>query len=290
MGSNNINFFELDQFQSIRCILEKINEFPVLADVIKICSVSEDVTILTAATDTVNYHFEIFFAIGAVNSLFQELYRRHEDFSTQKTIDKAFIESLLDLSIRIPGSRRKTSKLQATLILIEQGSQVAAFSPISDHMAEGLESTESAFADEIEQVLSSGNVMGDQVFDQIFKRITQQLRFSWARTAEQPAVNLVELLNRLRKFGTAAFERLCCEWVDEILLSSHRPALSAVMPPFVCIGTITLKVILERTVYLLINAENSSHAFALALEALELITLPALDIPPLTNHVSDILK
>lgn len=274
------------QFRSVRNVLEGFEDFSILADIIKICCSSEDIKVLTAATDTVNHHIDTFMAIGAVDDLFQRLYRRYEETCHQKAFDWSFAVSLVDLGAHLPRSAGEVRTVRRALLHHEQVSCATASSPISDHMAEALQSAESAFADEVDQLLSSGTSMDKQTLKQIFGTITKRLETSWADPEQCPLMNFAEILLRLRKFGTDTFEELVRDWLDNLLPFTPRPNLSRILPPFICMAAITLKTVLDRMVIHLTSTAAKSHIAALGLDGLELLMISDLDLPPFATNVS----
>lgn len=275
-----------EQFRSVRIVLEDFEEFSILADIIKICSSSEDVKVLTAATDTVNHHIDIFMAIGAVDDLFQSFYRRYEETCSQKSFEWPFVESLIDLGIHLPRSAGEVRTLRRALLHHEQLSCAAACSPISDHMAEALQSAESAIADEVEQVLSSGTSMDIQTLKHMFGTITKRLETSWADPQQCPLINFAEILVRLRNFGADTFEVLVRDWLENLLPFTRRPTLSRILPPFICTAAITLKTVLERLVIHLKSNVAASNVAALGLDGLELLMIDDIDLPHFATNVS----
>ena len=285
-GDSSLTAINCEQFRSLRTVLEDFEDFSILADVIKICCCSEDVKVLTAATDTVNHHVEIFMAIGAVDDLFQSLYRRYEETRSHKALEWPFVESLADLGIHLTRSAGEVRNLRRALLHHEQLAGAAASSPISDHMAEALQSAELAFADQVEQVLSSGTSMDKKTLKQMFGTITNRLRTSWADPNQCPSINFAEILLRLRNFGADTFEELVRDWLDDLLLFPCRPKLSRILPPFICSAAITLKTVLDRMVIHLTSTTATSHVAALGLDGLELLMITDLDLPPFATNVS----
>lgn len=285
-GDSSLVAISCEQFRSVRIVLEDLEDFSILADIIKICSSSEDIKVLTAATDTVNHHVDIFMAIGAVDDLFQSLYRRYEETCSQKAFEWSFVESLVDLGTHLPRLAGEVRNLRRALLHHEQLSCAAACSPISDHMAEALQSAESAFADEVDQVLSSGTSMDKKTLKQIFGTITKRLESSWADPEQSPLINFAEILLRLRNFGAATFEELVRDWLDDLLPFTRRPNLSRILPPFICTTAITLKTVLDRMVIHLTSTVATGHVAALGLDGLELLMITNLDLPPFATNVS----
>lgn len=285
-GDSPVTAINCEQFRSIRSVLENFEDFSILADIIKICCRSEDINVLTAATDTANHHVDIFMAIGAVDDLFQSLYRRYEETCSQKEFEWPFVESLVDLGSHLPRSAGEVRNLRRALLHHEKVSCAAACSPISDHMAEALQSAESTFADEVEQVLSSGTSMDKKTLRQMFGTITKRLETSWADPEQHPSINFAEILLRLRSFGAETFEELVRDWLDDLLPFTRRPTLSRILPPFICTAAITLKTVLDRMVIHLTSTAATSHVAALGLDGLELLMITDLDLPPFATNVS----
>lgn len=279
----------LEQFRTIRNILETFEDFPILADVVKIFSDSNDVVVLAAATDTVNHHFEVFSAIGAIHDLFESLHQQHENICGQKASEKPFVESLVDLGHRLRRSVREVHKLWGELVLCKQKHPAAACSPISDSMADSLQPAEPCFVDEVEQVLVSGTIMEKHTLIKIFETIAQRIRMSWQGTVvDNPLIDFPELFIRLRAFDSDMFQSLVQDWLDGLLLLKDRPSLLKILPPFICANTISLTTVLERTTYFLDTIGHESNVTALCIEALELIAMKELDLPSFTTYVSTI--
>ena len=274
-----------EQFGNIRSILENLDEYPILADVIKICTNTVDITVLTAASNTVNYHFEIFSAIGAASDLFQALYNRYEDSYSQTVKQKLLTESLIDLDCRLSHSSRGRSHLRPKLLIYEQNAIPAACSPISDYMSEPLHPSESAFIDAVEQSFTSGTLMEDQVLEQVFKKTTTRLQQSWNASEDKSVNNLTDLLLRLRNYGVSLFEKLLSQWLDEFFASRPRPRLRDVMPSFICAGVTRLSTLLERIMTAYDAVADEERVAGLAIEAFELLTISAAELEPLVTSV-----
>ncbi len=273
-----------EQFNSIRGILESLDEYPILADVIKMCSNSVDIAVLTAASDTVNYHFEIFSAIGAVNDLFKALYDRYEASYSQAVKDRVLTESLIDLDYRLSYSRKEGNHLHSKLLIHEQISILAA-SPVSDFTSEPLHPSESAFVDEVEKLFTSGTLMENQTLEQVFKKIICRIQHSWYGSVDNPMNNLTDLLTRLRNYGVSLFEKLFCHWLDELIGSTTRPRLQDVLPPFVSAGVVMLYTVLERIMTAYDAGGGEEHMAHLAIEAFELLTMTDAELQPILIHV-----
>ena len=273
------NKITMEQYHQLRLILEEIEDFAILADVLKIVSNSTDDLVLTSITDTINNHFDTLAAVGAVDDLFQILWQQYQDIHNRKRVERCFVESLTDLGARLPKAEQEFRSLRKDLLLYEQTLSAVACSPISDHMAEALESAESTFADEIDQLLASGTSMDKQVLSQVFQTIIKRLEFSWHGPI-QPSINFAKLLVRLRSFGAKTFDLLVADWLGDMLSSTSRPSLSAVLPPLICSKSITLDLVLSRAVAVLQDTGHPCKYVQVALDVLDLLTLPDSEYPP----------
>ena len=269
----------LEQCQEVRSILEDMEDFAILADVLKIVSDSTDDLVLTALADTTNRHFDTLAAVGAVDDLFQTLWRQYQIVQSRKRVEKSFVESLIDLGERLPQALQTVRFLRKDLSQYEQTTSVAVCSPISDHMAEALLSAESTFADEIDQLLASGTSMDKQVLSQVFQTIIKRLELSW-HGPMQSSVSFAELLVRLRSFGPKTFDLLITDWLQDMLCSASRPSLSIVLPPLVCTKSVTLDLVLAQTSTLLQSTRPSDRIVQVAVEVLDVLTLSELENPP----------
>ncbi len=274
----------LEQFQNVRAILESFEDFPVLADIINVCSRGANVQVLTAATDTVNHHIDVFMAIGAASGLFNCLHQKYVDDICQKMVEPCFVDSLIDLGSHIPGSAEDVRKLRKALLYHERIISAAACSPVSDHMADNLQSAAPAFLDEMEQVLSSGTSMDKQTFTKLFRAITKRIELSWTDPVESTMIQLADVLLRLRNYGAQRFTKSVHSWLNDLLLLAHRPNLSRILLPFICSAAITLEAVLEKLATLLSDAAGSNHTFGL--DGLELLIITSLDLPPFSRNVS----
>lgn len=273
----------LEQFQSVRKILVSFEDFPVLADIISVCCKNSDVKVLTAASDIINHHIDVFMAIGATNGLFKSLYQRYEEYVSQKIFEPLFVESLIDLGGHLPGSSEEVKRLHKALLYHERVLSAAACSPVSEHMAETLHFGAPAFLEEVEQVLSSGTSMDKQTFKRLFEAITKQMEASWDDPMQLHMFKFAEVLLRLRNYGANRFTESLHYWLDGLLPLTQRPTLLTVLLPFICSAAIKLEVILEKLVSLLAASASGNGC---GLDGLELLIITDLDIPPFSRYAS----
>ena len=262
----------LDQFKIIRRILENLEDFAVLADVLKMTTESQDTSILTFACDTVNFHISIFAAIGALHDLFSSLVQQHKDISESTQRDQQLVESLIDLGKRIPTAAEEVRHLKARMQIYRQRAAAVACSPISDHMTEALQSAEHNFFDELDQVLVSGTSMDKQHLTQLFGKIVKRWEHSHGES-DLPEFLLPELLARLRPFDPSTFEILMVTWFSGVLRSSMPHEIPKILPSFIFSGCIMLDKVLNTAQNALSDTTIADRHTRIAMDILELLDI-----------------
>ena len=261
----------LDQFLALRCIFEDLEDYSMLADVLDILLNCDNVYILRAIIDTINYHFKVFAAIGAASGLFRSSILRLEELHFQKSLGKPLIVSLIDLGSRLPGTGGDVRRLRRTLLLHQPGSLMAACSPVSDHVADALQCADLTLADELEQLLSSGTSMDKHTLSRLFDIIMQRLEKAWYDTSlSEPTVDLYDLLPRLRSFDVDAFDKLIDAWLGRLLARDGRPELFTIIFPLVCTKSLTLSTVVENAISFVEGHRNDLSAARIAQESLSL--------------------
>lgn len=261
--------------------LEHLEDYTILADVLNIVSGCGDARVLNVAVDTINRYVDVFAAIGAADDLFEGFCQRREGIHAQMPVMKSLIVSLIDLGDNLPKQAALVRQLRKVVRSYERRCAIVACSPVSDHMAEALASTESNFADELEQVLASGSSMDRQILSRLFETVTS--RIGQPGNDSLPSVNLSELLSRLRSFDTRAFDQLMHGWLDKLLQSTIRPRLLDIVPTLVSSGCTTLRAVVEHASSLLEGPGKILKEGKLATDTLELLSSPAL-LDGLSTH------
>ena len=265
-----VTLITLEQFLAIRGVFEDLGDFAVLADFLKLLSIEVHGSTLTAVADTINYYFDVFNAIGAAADLFRSLCYQHEDVSSHGLTEKCFLESLIDLGCRLPDAAQVVQRLRKELSAYAPKPSAAACSPISDTMVEAVQSSEPAFADDMDQMLASGTSMDDPMLSRVFATITAHL----GKSLQEPDCSITrmsQLLTRLRGFGPKIFDELLLKWLQSWLQLDSRPKLSLVLPPLICSKIVSLKTVLATITQSLRDGGNGNSDFGLALDTMELI-------------------
>ena len=249
--------------------LEYLEDFTILADVLNIVSNCEDARVLNVAVDTINRYVDVFAAIGAAEDLFESFCQRREEIHAQMPVMKSLIVSLIDLGENLPDQASLVRRLRKVVLSYERKCAIAACSPVSDHMAEALQSTELNFADELEQVLASGSSMDRQILSRLFETVMSRIGLPGDESLS--SVNLPELLTRLRSFDTKAFDQLMHGWLDKLLQSTTRPRLLDILPTLVSSGCTNLRAVVEQASFLLEGPGKVPQQGKLATDTLELL-------------------
>jgi mediator of RNA polymerase II transcription subunit 12 len=226
-------------FDKVRFYLEWIEDYSMLADVLKICVSSNDAEVLASCADTINLHIDTLAAIGAVQSLFEILSTRLRILANgQDSLPRTLLASLADLASRIPSQRVAAQQWSQELALYDRRTAADACSPVSDHIAI-TQTSEVDFFDEMEKILASGNSMDQPTLGRLFERISHHLESTWEKsTLEQKNCGL--LLTRLRPFDAEHFDILILAWLKKFLALPGRPSMMAALGPLVSFGCLSL--------------------------------------------------
>ena len=267
---NTTDIMSLVQFLRIRQVLEDIGDFNIFADVLDLVSNKLSGSVLTAITDTINSYIDIFNAIGAADNLFEKLFSNTEVNSGQN-IEKASLESLLDLGCRLHKTDEDVQKLRRKLSAYTPKLPVVACSPISDTMVEAVQSTEPTFADEMDQMLASGTSMDKQTLTRVFETLIGHLEKS-VNESGHLIVRFSYLLATLRGFGSKTFDVLLNDWLHAWLQRITLGNLSTSLEPLICSNAVTLENVLQAIIQLMDLRTDKDYRANLALHALDLMS------------------
>ncbi|CAD6589132.1 MAG: RNA polymerase II mediator complex subunit [Alectoria sarmentosa] len=260
----------LEQFHTIRRILEDFEDFAILADVLYILSDEVLGSILTAVTDTVNHYFDVINAIGAADDIFRRLYHQVEKSHGPEFIERAFLESLIDLACRLPNTAQEIQRLRNDTLAFVPRLSAVAFSPISDNMVEAVQPTEPTFPDDMDQMLASGTSMDKQTLTRVFCTIIGHLETLFEESS-QLRTQFSQLLSRLRRFGPKTFDALLKDWLQRWLPSDFQAKPGIVLSPMICSKVVSLKVVLDTTARLLSLEGHRNYRATLALKMLDMV-------------------
>lgn len=243
---SNTSAITLTDFNQVRYYLELVEDYSMLADILKLTASSTDPEVLASCVDTVNLHVEPLAAIGALNNLFEILVTRMRVIAEdQECSPRTFLASLSDLANRIPTHKVLAQQLSQELVLSDRKTAADACSPVSDHVAI-TQASKVDFVDEIEKILVSGNSMDQATLDRLFQRVSVQLELSRAKSFQQQKQCGI-LLTRLRPFNPQHFDNLISAWVTRLLQMEERPSMMAVLGPLVAFGCLSFSTIATST-------------------------------------------
>jgi mediator of RNA polymerase II transcription subunit 12, fungi type len=262
----------LNEFNVVRGVLEDIGDLTILADILKIIIPSDDLQVLASVTDTLNFHVEEFGAIGALNDLFHKLLARFRSMADEND-STVLLAALANLAGRLPGTESVAQQLSQELLRINRKTAADACSPVSEHMAEVLQSSESEFSDEVEKVLASGTYMETSTLKRLFQVIMSRIEASWAKSSVQQR-NCTSLLSRLRNFDMKQFDALMKAWLWKFLQYPKRPEMAHVLGPLISADCLDIgDIIMSSEAALELSSEqrNPSIASKIAFETLALL-------------------
>ena len=237
------NSLSLTDFELIYEILDHFRDYAVLADVLGILVGSGDEGFLRPVTEVIVLHFKEFHAIGASNDLFRKLLKRIAQSPGRVPPDKPLLLALIDLGEQL-GEKKALSTLRTELALLEPKSAFAAYSPVSDHVAEALQSADSSFLEEVEVMLNSGTSMDRPLLLRMFEDVTKRLEAVWFD--DGPALgSLFDILARLKPFDHDLFDRLMRDWFSKILFYTSRPGLTSIFYHLAYTASMTLGAAIE---------------------------------------------
>ena len=228
------------EFNTIRQYLEGFEDYSMLADVLKTVTTSNDAEVLASCADTLNLHFDIFSAIGALSDLFEALLSRMRSLMDDGSFPRVLLVSLSDLAARVPEQTIVAQQLAQELIRSDRKTAADACSPVSDQMAGVMQSAEADFTIEIENILATGNSIDQATLERLFLRISGRLEEAWEKSPEQYR-SCGLLLTRLRTFDTQQFDVLMVAWVKRLLPMENRPSMIQVLGPLISFGCLILK-------------------------------------------------
>jgi len=226
------------QFYVVREVLEQLQDFAVLADVLQIVSSSTDPTVLAAIVDTINYHSQVFAAIGAMTPLFNLLVERYQALRLQTPPDRSFSLALADLCCTVRGDIRVLQQLKHDLARFEQQQAAAAVcSPASDSM-EVLQNSSIDSDDDIDRILASGTSMDEQMLTRVFQRVVARVE---PKSVDDPqSSKFSSWFYRLRTFDDKCFDRLVLGWISNLVMRGGAGTISLALPSLIGPRCLTL--------------------------------------------------
>ncbi|CAI6335821.1 unnamed protein product [Periconia digitata] len=235
--SGDVCTISLSDFHVVRSYLENFEDHAILADIIGIVATTLDSNVLSAAADTLSYNIETFRAIGAFEPLFEKVAMRYAAIRTVQFPERDLLLSLTDLARNAHADPQLMQLLIYDLSRYDQRNSLAACSPASDSMADGIANLD--VEDEIERSLSSGTRMDQQMMARVFEKIVANLEDQLCKNVK-PVENFPTWLYRLRSFEENTFEAILSSWLKTLLIGHQTQILSTVLPLLVTSQSSTL--------------------------------------------------
>ena len=205
-----------EDFYTLMDIFEKLGDYPVLADILNICTSSSNPIILTGISNTLQLHHETFSCIGAFKKLSRALLDRLREHLRVHPPDRMLVTSLLELeSYRSLRNPQFISELTALLSRCDQGLVGAVCSPASDSLGD-VAQTGDLVDEEIDAVLASGTNMDEQLHARLFGKIMSDFERQVGSKMSGLA-SFCRWLPLLRAFDRAGFDKKLHIWALNVL-------------------------------------------------------------------------
>ena len=260
-------------------VVEILEDYSILADILRASALYGNLGHLHEAVECVNLHFETFAAIGASANLATCLLQTYREWQNLNTTNVHLLEALHDLASRIPSLTKECDALHQSISISKQKNSVMACSPVSDHVAEALQTAEENFADGLEQALASGTTMDSPTMKQLLDLVMDRYALSWAFPKSEDA-DFPEMLHKLRQFDQDSFNTLFNERLQRVLSVPNRPDLCKFIPYMVSAKCTTLGTVVDLVAESLQSLQDYSKAASLAIDGFNLLTLGKLECDP----------
>ncbi|KAI9848532.1 MAG: RNA polymerase II mediator complex subunit [Sclerophora amabilis] len=241
---SGVSAITVAQFNLVRASLEQMQDFSILADVLKLVSNSANPLVLSSGADTLSYHFEVFSAIGALEEGFKGIFDRYQALEIRRPMDRCLLSSLKELAVRIPKARGTLQHLNRKLSQCDQKSTLVVSSPVSDHTTDILQTADADFGDEIEKLLSSGTSIDKPTLKRYFDMVTMRIQSSWGSSVSHSLGYSISL-SRLRSFDEKSFDGFLRDWIGQVLRMEKRPPLGQIWTPLVVAECLNIATILS---------------------------------------------
>ncbi|KAL8994916.1 MAG: hypothetical protein Q9169_005253 [Polycauliona sp. 2 TL-2023] len=252
------SIFDESQFDSVLAVLEYLEDFTAIGELLLFHSKSHQLQMLTAIAVTASHYLDIFQACGTADTLFVHLMQQQPHLSSKPGY-LALLEALIDMAEHLPNRSLDTRILQKQKQKHESKSAIAACSPISEHMAEALQIEHSGTSlpgtDHIEQLLASGTSMDKQLLRDVFGLVWRRFEIGVAASV-QSGFTEAGLLTRLRPFDAIAVTEMTICRVDELLVSGSQLAHQSMWISLVCAKVISFDELMNRVLQALRQVDD----------------------------------
>lgn len=240
----------------------------------KQASSSDNSAVLASVADTLNYHFATFSAIGAADDLFKNIFEAYGRIAGAGLLYQNLITSLLDVAIRLPEEASTVAILRRDIVQLDQKFAMAASSPVSD-VPDSLNASNKPFSEEISQLLNSGTSMDESSLVRVFEALANNLNSCRSSGSSTSATELAQYLAQLRTFNHKSFDTLMINWLKSLFKSPGRSTLSAVIPPLVGVGCVSLPPLFALVNHFIAAASpqdsNNNQCLGLRIDTLKIL-------------------
>ena len=233
------------EFRTIHRLIICLGEFSILADIIESLYCCVHAVTLLEIVDALNYHHDVFMAIGASARLFQHIHQHVRRMQTKEPLDQQLLISLADLGDRLPNNQAAVQGLRDDLLRLKASQSAAACSPISDNMLETVSSGQTIFLDELDHAFSTGTRMDEKTHSRVFQMLVGHIQLTW--TDGKSYARLTNLLSTLQGHDARYFEHLMAGWFHDLLHTGDRPKLGAILPQLICMKVLSLETVLSES-------------------------------------------
>jgi mediator of RNA polymerase II transcription subunit 12 len=273
-------------FYVARDILERLEDFSILADVVAICLPNNQNEVLTSIADTIYHNSYCFATIGALRPLLAQAVERYQTLRNEMPLERSYLQSMADLCAFVDDQNNIIQQLNYDIARCDQRNAMAICSPASDNAADMLSTTPMESDEEIERILSSGTTMDEQSMSRVFKRLILRL-------VERPSDcsgYCGRWFSRLRSFDEANFDVLMRSWVTSIMGTVPVERYRQIFPSLVGSSCLSLSMLVQiaderRQVGIPDDGETGAN-----LEAAILYALLPFDDGQLPATISEVYK
>lgn len=221
-----------EQFKFVRDVIEQLEDFSVLVDILEVAVNSSNSTVLCTIAETLADHEEVFSIMGALGPVSRKLFARCTQEDAEDVIDREVYQSLSELSCRVDTDVEVLQQLSGHMVRCGQKNTNPVCSPASEHTFE-LPTDMEAMSDEaFEWMARNATGMDEHKFRQIFDSLIAR---TCAQHAKNERVNTAPapLLRRLRDLNSQLFNQLLYGWFSgcsqDTYGSNMRPVVSALV-------------------------------------------------------------
>ncbi|KAG5979483.1 hypothetical protein E4U55_005107 [Claviceps digitariae] len=272
----------LDTFMSVRTMMETIEDFTKLADILRSASACPDADVLAACVDTINANLDVFMAMGSAESLFDVFVDRLKSISRdQGTPVRPLLAALSAIAPRLPDRDDVAKQLALDLAQNDRSNALDACSPVSDSMAAQAQTAEGEVSEQIDKLLASGNTIDHPTMNRLFRYIAPKLEAGWVKLDDNRRI-FASLLSRLRMLDAPHFDKLMADWISHIRTLKKRPPLPELFPLLVSLGCLSMATILQTANASSVMVDGANDATTLPKSATylqELVQLTTTNLP-----------